>query len=385
MPAEKLCACLEDHVLPFIRDKRLPEDTLVMVFEEDFRWFPDDLEENKEAISVVSQSAAEPTAAGSRSLPVAGLQPKSKPNPGRAKANWWEIKEYGRHSDESLPPGVPQEVADCVRYSILAHRNNSGEFIWLGYNSLGKRKTFISSGTAFIMLTKSGAEAMEKAMWKGDLQRGPIDVTFKAWLLDGPPNMQQEVGFSYLVPPMGGFRAHDSSISVEAGGKTAKFQENFWDRAQSCVGTRISDDPKKRQKHLCRLTKSGTATYVTEVNVEEGEKEDLKWMSFEWHREPTAQGQSQSWSLPPSGSGWHQSSSSSSHWQGAAWQTGQPVSKAAPTSHPRAQQESWSTARQAPERRQATGREKRLRRMRKQHDSFRNWADTFWEALLLFV
>ena len=223
-------------------------------------------------------------------------------------------------------------------------------------------------------------------MWNDELKRGPIDVAFKAWLLDGPPNLQQKVGFSYTVPPMGGFRAHDSSISVETGGKTAKFQEHVWDRATSCVGTRISDDPKKRQKHLCRLTKAGTATYVTEVNVEEDEP-DLKWMSFEAPREPTAQSQSQYWSLPPSGSGAHQSASSGSAWHGATWQSGQPVSKAAPTSHPRAQPSSWSTARQATERKrsQATGREKRLRRMRKQHDSFRNWADTFWEALLLFL
>ena len=29
----------EDHVLPFMLDKRMPEDTLYLVFEEDFRWW----------------------------------------------------------------------------------------------------------------------------------------------------------------------------------------------------------------------------------------------------------------------------------------------------------------------------------------------------------
>ena len=183
---------------------------------------------------------------------------------------------------------------------------------------------------------------------------------------------------------MGGFRAHESSISLKKGGREHKFQENCWDKATPCMGTRVGDDPRKRQKHLCRLTKMGNATYVTEVNVEDNE-EDLKWMTFDAPREPTAQ--SQYWSLPPSASGAHQSQSSSSAWHGAppAMQSGQPVPKAARTLHPRAQQSSWSTATQATERSQITGREKRLRRMRKHHDSFRNWADTFWEALLLFV
>ena len=29
----------EDHVLPFMLDKRMPADTLYLVFEEDFRWW----------------------------------------------------------------------------------------------------------------------------------------------------------------------------------------------------------------------------------------------------------------------------------------------------------------------------------------------------------
>ena len=54
----------------------MPEDTLFMVFEEDFRWFPDEKEETKEAISVVSASAAEPTAAAGTSMPAGGLKPQ---------------------------------------------------------------------------------------------------------------------------------------------------------------------------------------------------------------------------------------------------------------------------------------------------------------------
>ena len=133
MFSNSLYTCLEDHILPFIRDKRLPEDTLIMVFEEDFRWFPDDHEPQKEALSVVAPFAAEPTAAASGSLPAGGLRAKSKARSSRAKANWWEVREYGRLADEMPPPGVPQEVADCVRYSILARRKNCGgiALVWL--------------------------------------------------------------------------------------------------------------------------------------------------------------------------------------------------------------------------------------------------------------
>ena len=44
-------------------DNRLPPDALFLVFEEDFRWWPDEKEPMREALQLPSSSAAEPTAA----------------------------------------------------------------------------------------------------------------------------------------------------------------------------------------------------------------------------------------------------------------------------------------------------------------------------------
>ena len=137
-----------------MQDSRLPPDALFLVFEEDFRWWPDEKEPMTDALQMPSSSAAEPTAAAEQGKKVVGLKPKSSVRrPERARGQWWEVKQQGR-IHEDLVAGVPQEVADCVRYSIKASRAGVGELMWMGYNILGKRKSFISTGTQFLMLTK---------------------------------------------------------------------------------------------------------------------------------------------------------------------------------------------------------------------------------------
>ena len=175
-----------------------------MVFEEDFRFWPDDNEPTKWALAV-GHEAAEPTAAAEPSSSSCAWAAKKKPRPARAKGYWWEVKEQGRKSDDVIPgAGVPEEVADCVRYSILAAREKAGELMWMGYQSLGKRKTIISSGTHFLMVTKFAASVLEKAMRRDECERGHIDKSFTAWLLRRP-EAQKDLGFSYVYPPIGGF------------------------------------------------------------------------------------------------------------------------------------------------------------------------------------
>ena len=51
-------------------DSRLPPDALFLVFEEDFRWWPDEKEPMREALQLPSSSAAEPTAAAEQKIRV---------------------------------------------------------------------------------------------------------------------------------------------------------------------------------------------------------------------------------------------------------------------------------------------------------------------------
>ena len=174
-----------------MQDERLPADTLFLVFEEDFRFWPDDQEPTAWAMEV-GDDAAEPTAAAEPSSSSCAAAAKKKSRPPRAKGYWWEIKEQGRKSDDVIPgPGVPPEVADCVRYSILAERHHAGDLMWMGYQCLGKRKTMIFSGTAFLMVTQFAASILEKAMRRDECERDHIDRSFKAWLLRRPETQKK--------------------------------------------------------------------------------------------------------------------------------------------------------------------------------------------------
>ena len=368
-----------------MQDSRLPPDALFLVFEEDFRWWPDEKEPMKEALQMPSSSAAEPTAAAEQGKKGVGLRPKSslRPPP-RAKGQWWEVKPQGR-TYEDLVAGVPQEVADCVRYSIKASRAGVGELMWMGYNALGKRKSIISTGTQFLMLTKKGGAVMLDAMQKDELERGPIDMTIKAWLLKHEHEFQRTIGFSYLYPPMGGFKAHESEISIEGPQKKPKFQENFWTKPTACIGSRRSDDPRNRSKYMCQLTEKGSADYIVDVDVEK-EIDDLIWKTFSLVEEASAEEEETAQlSLPPVAPPVSQSSSSSwwnswqgwghSWWEGETWSQWQTGEDAA--------QGQWEAAKEAEVAAdESTRRSRRMRRKRIWQESYRIYVQDRDEALL---
>ena len=148
--------------------------------------FPDAHKPTAAALDLVDE-AAEPTAATEPAARGSNLPAKSKPRPARVRGQWWEVKESGHNSDDVVPgPGVPEEVSDCVRYSTLPARHNCGEVMWLGYTCLGKRKSDTITGMGFLMATKFVAKVVEGATRKDECERGPIDRTFKKWLLSGP-------------------------------------------------------------------------------------------------------------------------------------------------------------------------------------------------------
>ena len=138
----------------------------------------------------------------------------------------------------------------------------------------------------------------------------------------------------------------DSEISEKIIGKDRdkipKFQENFWDRPFSCMGTRRSHDPKGRRKWLCQLTKTGPAIYICEAEVDKRE-DSLVWKST---RDKWGYASNHTLSLPPGARTDDAGQSSTAAWHGE-------------TTRPE----------------DTTAREKRLKRQRNLHDSLRIWVE----------
>ena len=126
-------------------DKRLPEDTLFMVFEEDYRFFPkgedpdgcDDYGER--VVKIVQRGFAK--AHGFESLPPqsqgsASMLGKSSGKGGKPKP---ESRFHSRSSRGSsdlkdvVNEGFSSNVADLVRWATVAHRLRMGNLVWVGW------------------------------------------------------------------------------------------------------------------------------------------------------------------------------------------------------------------------------------------------------------
>ena len=116
----------EDVGLPLMLDSRFERDTLFLIFEEDFRFEPEE-------------------SSGSANLePVAG-QNSGAPGVG----NWYEFPLGPRTTNKMLKPS--QEVMDVVQMATIASRQQAGELIWASWVPAA-RKSQIGHGSALVML-----------------------------------------------------------------------------------------------------------------------------------------------------------------------------------------------------------------------------------------
>ena len=133
--------------MPFVLDQRLPDDTLFWIMEEDFRFWPprkdpDYADDNEGEYTILMAAESSGESSGS------SLPPSQESNENQ---------------------GFSQDVVDMMRIATLCHRVGVGNFIWV--NSVPRRH----HGSACILLTKDGMEAIRGALQRKVLKRGHVD------------------------------------------------------------------------------------------------------------------------------------------------------------------------------------------------------------------
>ena len=275
----------QDVGFPFMQDPRLPEDTLFLCFEQDFRWYERDCLQLAQwlpwCVNIEGdpgqQHAEEPPgppspppspedgAARPSPEPEAGDKgPRLSPADQRALDQAAGRGVYHRVHQQQRPvdaeSGVSREVWELVAACNEAHRNGCGDIVWFAYNCDTKKdsanRDFVHHGSQGVAYTKSAARLLEKRMWAKDCKPQLFDL----WLLnllgtDWSQHGQKSRPWrdlnrsSYISPPLGGFYEHETLIVDERGGKTRpSLFGATWAQEGSVSAVRPTDNPRQLRR-----------------------------------------------------------------------------------------------------------------------------------------
>jgi hypothetical protein len=241
----------------------------------------------EELTAYTAQQTAEPTAGNKGRKGGKGKGGKGGKGKGgipegqrkRMRGAYDELAPLQRHADRGVSPGgeqVLREVLDLMRICIFAHEHRVGNIMWLSWNAKYKKHSRVGFGSHFIAVSVEGARSMYIAMQEPTaLPSGHWDLVLKTWL-EAVPTRQEEVGFCYILPPIGNFVDHTSGCCADP----SFYRTGCWNEPWACPGTAKCDDPKKRQKWLCQMVKEGHPEWVCEVPESEPTAgREIKWMS----------------------------------------------------------------------------------------------------------
>ena len=255
-------------------------DKLFLLFEEDFRITPTDIEppvSHKPAalIEVVGDNSTFLSSADAENQ---GGKQARHGVPG--KGRWYEMPAKETDHDAFATPNLV--LNDMVRYATLAHRAGCGDLTWMTWQpgnagSNPKRKSSPASGSMFIMLSVPGAEVLTGAMDSGVLPMGHFDCKLLHWLRD---LQLSSLRCSYLLPPMGNYGAHQSGCERVYAGE-ASVRPSCWQEKWCCPGTRISEDVQGREKWLCAFTSKGGPGWLSRLpNLDDVPSTEQQWLTF---------------------------------------------------------------------------------------------------------
>ena len=317
-------------------DDRWPEDTLFMLLEEDFRFWPSTHEDLEPYLvrgeRVYSGGPRCPEGEPTATHPLAQQKyPKDRRHKGKGKGltpgvatSYHRSQVKGSCGPEHGPDwGLQREVADLLRMACAAHRQGRGDIMWCTYCCQNKSQYTLTNGTMMMMLSKAGASAILQALHEPTaVTCGHIDLMLKEWLKKrAHTRLQEEIGFSIFWPPVGHFSAHASDCDPKKFGSKGIIREAQWGQKWTCMGTRVSDDilhaeraNRLREKWTCQFTpKGGSGNWMPFPKDEDLHETDIYvWKSWEDKKllptedssEPTATASSAKKPRGSAGIGW---------------------------------------------------------------------------------
>jgi len=291
---------LQDVLIPLCTDLRFDEDTLFIIFEEDYRFAPDPGDaawthkkrlDTFYTLSSSSEPSPPPAVPGSSSSSSAAPSTQNKIPRGHKEtiarqksASQRVMIENEHYRVLNRPPAKDWRntsifLRDLVAYATLAHRQKRGDFIFCGWqphradeSETCKNKDNFRSGTMLTMVSKNGFWKLQDK-WEVHAKLktpGHIDQCLKGFFSDQTINWS-----SYITPPLGGYFSHISGCDPAQGLRPSIWMEDF-----ACPGTRQSHDwnDPPRKKHLCCFTTNGRVSWLREINVEVPD-DQVKWLT----------------------------------------------------------------------------------------------------------
>lgn len=283
-------------------NEQLDDDTLFLVFEEDWRLHPDgpDTLGLNQATDVtgtdldpravlLTEANAVPLGGAAAAQPRAGHRGRSRdrgasagtaaPVTGRAQrlpktGAAQPAKEALGSSNFYIPlagtaapsaaAGSPSVIEDLVSIVTLASRTGCGDLVWLtwqpGQEARPKPVNKIRSGAMLIALTRDAARAILAAVLEGAVPEGHWDNKLLAWLQAGGL-----ARWSYITPPIGNYRSHVSGCERQYA--TAP-RPSCWSYGWCVPGTRRREDPMLRDKWLCVMHARAPMEWKVQVDLD---------------------------------------------------------------------------------------------------------------------
>ena len=196
---------------------------------------------------------------------------------------WYQIPGKAPSQDFKTPS---TRIVDLVRMSIKAHRARRGDIVWTCWQPGGAGVEIgdirrVNSGAMLIMLNPRGADAIAQQIARDASTGGPMqpwhfDLALKSWLLE--PEVNKAMRACYVFPPVGNYTTHvsgcDPTFAVGEG------RPNCWREAWTCPGTRVAEDPMRRDKRFMAWAGDAGYTDVGSAAVDIRICGHVEWLTF---------------------------------------------------------------------------------------------------------
>ena len=264
----------------FIMDARFPGDTLFIVMEEDYRFWPagedpQGCDNYHERLQQLLQEEDDMRRSGAYRPDEEDFSVEAGGEGEHAKGRGRGIRLAGKYHHTPVRAsttlsdpnhGLQQEVADLIRMATFASRQNQGEIIWFGWDGSNQQaRSWPTKGSHGLMVTQHGANTIKVGMRDNRIYRDHIDLTLLQYLRK--PLNAFNAKACYLWPAVGSYFRHPSEcdpfqFGADKGGRPAG-----WNVAsRPAKGTRMADDTRGRWKCLGQWNgkgKTGTGRYWT--------------------------------------------------------------------------------------------------------------------------